>query len=45
MKCDLCGKEVREDEIYGFYPEDNSYICKECFGKNNKEKEEEKEEN
>ena len=31
MKCDLCGREVSENEIYAFYPEDSSYICKKCF--------------
>ena len=31
-KCSLCGKPVDDDEIYGFYPEDNSVICKNCYG-------------
>jgi len=43
MKCDLCGREVSENEIYAFYPEDSSYICKNCFGKSKEEKNEERE--
>jgi hypothetical protein len=35
--CDICGKKRKEEEIYAFYPEDSSYICKECFEKNKKE--------
>jgi len=38
--CDLCGKEKKEEEIYAFYPEDSTYICKECFEKNKNKGEE-----
>jgi len=40
IRCSLCGREVEENEIYGFYPEDSSYICKECFAGNKKKMEE-----
>ena len=43
IRCSLCGREVEENEIYGFYPEDSSYICKECFAGNKKEIEEKEE--
>ncbi|MCS7180804.1 MAG: hypothetical protein N2589_04620 [bacterium] len=36
IRCDLCKKEKKEEEIYAYYPEDGSYICKECFEKNKK---------
>ncbi len=38
IKCDVCKKEFEERDIYAFYPEDSSYICKECFRKNNGQK-------
>ncbi|MFN4227753.1 MAG: hypothetical protein ACK4F0_06405 [Candidatus Ratteibacteria bacterium] len=40
IRCDLCGKEKEENEIYAFYPEDSTFICKECFEKNKKNKKE-----
>jgi len=32
LKCPICGKKVSFDEVFGFYPEDDSLICKKCFG-------------
>ena len=32
MECGVCGREVREDEVYAQYPEDSSCICRQCFG-------------
>ncbi|MGB9642878.1 MAG: hypothetical protein ACPL3Q_06750 [Candidatus Ratteibacteria bacterium] len=31
LKCSICGKKVSVDEVFGFYPEDDSLICKKCF--------------
>jgi len=31
-RCDLCGKFFSTEEIYAVYPEDDSILCKECFG-------------
>ena len=31
--CHLCGKELNEDDEYQFFPEDDSYICKDCLCK------------
>ncbi len=39
IRCDLCGREKNEKEIYAYYPEDSTFICKECFDKNKEEKE------
>jgi len=33
LVCGICGKEVDEKDIHGFFPEDSTYICKDCFGK------------
>jgi len=35
--CNLCVEEVDLKDMYGFFPEDSSYICKKCFGNNKKE--------
>ncbi|HOK80956.1 MAG TPA: hypothetical protein PK165_08000 [bacterium] len=32
LKCSMCGKAVCLDEVFAFYPEDDSLICKNCFG-------------
>jgi len=32
--CDLCKRKVKKERIYAFYPEDSTYICKDCFDKN-----------
>jgi hypothetical protein len=32
MKCNICKKKVKQEEIYALYHEDSSYICKKCFG-------------
>ena len=36
MVCDLCGKELNEKDEYQFFPEDDSYICKDCLIKASK---------
>lgn len=33
IKCSFCGKEVPANRIHGFFPEDDSFICKSCCGK------------
>lgn len=39
IKCDFCREDKKIEEIYAFYPEDSTYICKNCF-KNIKKQEE-----
>ncbi|MDD3296753.1 MAG: hypothetical protein PHU64_05265 [Candidatus Omnitrophica bacterium] len=29
--CYLCGKELTENVILEFFPEDDTYICKKCL--------------
>ncbi|MFH1958426.1 MAG: hypothetical protein ABIJ15_08135 [bacterium] len=31
--CDLCQKNLKEDDDYQFFPEDDSYICRDCLQK------------
>ena len=31
-QCEVCGEYINEEDIYAIYPEDNSIICKRCFG-------------
>lgn len=33
IKCSFCGKDFSTNEIFGFFPEDDSYLCKNCYGK------------
>ncbi|MCM8822081.1 MAG: hypothetical protein NC831_04625 [Candidatus Omnitrophica bacterium] len=39
IKCCFCGKDFAINEIYGFFPEDDSFLCRKCgaaaFNKNN----------
>jgi uncharacterized Zn finger protein len=30
--CSFCGKEITEDEVYAYYGEDDTVLCKNCFG-------------
>lgn len=39
VRCEICNRQLKLEEIYAFYPEDSTYICKECFEKNKIEKE------
>ena len=32
MKCGMYGKTMGAEEVCGFYPEDDSIICKNCYG-------------
>ena len=41
-KCGVCNKSLREKDIYAYYPEDSTYICIYCFGKEKMQKREEK---
>jgi len=36
--CYLCGKKLAEKGEYQFFPEDDSYICKDCLIKASKNK-------
>ena len=42
-KCYLCGKELIAKDEYQFFPEDDSYICKDCLRKTSKKEEKQKE--
>lgn len=33
-RCYLCEEKLSENEECQFFPEDDSYICKECLSKN-----------
>jgi len=35
--CYFCGKKLTEKDEYQFFPEDDSYICKDCLAKESKE--------
>ncbi len=32
IKCLVCGQRFSVSEIYGFYYEDDSFVCRNCFG-------------
>ena len=36
-KCYLCGKELIEDKEGQFFPEDDTYICKDCLCKDSEQ--------
>lgn len=38
-KCYLCEKELTDKDEYQFFPEDDTYICKDCLIKNSAKKE------
>lgn len=40
MVCDLCGRQLTEKDEYQFFPEDDSYICRNCLLKTYKKEEE-----
>ena len=31
--CYLCKKELKDEDSYQFFPEDDTYICKACLSK------------
>lgn len=38
--CNLCGKQLTTTVEYQFFPEDDSYICKDCLSKESKKERE-----
>jgi len=38
--CNLCGKQLTATVEYQFFPEDDSYICKDCLSKESKKERE-----